>query len=210
MKCIILIAAPAAGKGTIAKYLQDKYNYKHLSTGNLLRDEVKKSTEIGIKASSYIDKGLLVPDDVIVKLFEEKLSKMRSNLVLDGFPRNLNQAKLLDSFIDNNNIEVEKIIFIDVLKEVAISRITSRLTCEECGSVYNKNIITDNKCTNCGGNLVSRKDDTEESYLVRYNEFVDVTMPIIDYYKDRVTTIYNNSTIEDMYLNIDNLLKGDK
>ena len=96
MKCTILIAAPAAGKGTIAKYLQEKYNYNHLSTGNLLREEIKNKTDLGLKVSSLVERGLLVSVDIILEIIENKLSNMNSNLVLDGFPRNINQAKLLD------------------------------------------------------------------------------------------------------------------
>ena len=210
MKCTILIAAPAAGKGTIAKYLQEKYNYNHLSTGNLLREEIKNKTDLGLKVSSLVERGLLVSDDIILEIIENKLSNMNCNLVLDGFPRNINQAKLLDNYILNSNIEIDKVIFIDVDKEVAIDRIVNRLTCEDCGSVFNKNILNELKCTKCGGNLVSRKDDTRESYLLRYNQFIDETMPLVNYYGDKVITIYNDKTIEDMYKTIDNIFKGDE
>ena len=210
MKCTILIAAPAAGKGTIAKYLQEKYNYNHLSTGNLLREEIKNKTDLGLKVSSLVERGLLVSDDIILEIIENKLSNMNSNLVLDGFPRNINQAKLLDNYILNSDIEIDKVVFIDVDKEVAIDRIVNRLTCEDCGSVFNKNILNDLKCTKCGGNLVFRKDDTRESYLLRYNQFIDETMPLGNYYGDKVITIYNDKTIEDMYKTIDNIFKGDE
>ena len=210
MKCTILIAAPAAGKGTIAKYLQDKYNFKHLSTGNLLRNEIKKNTELGIKVSSLVNRGLLVSDDVIEEIVEKNLEKLDGNIVLDGYPRNIKQAKLLDKFVKTRNIEIDKVIFIDVDKEIAIDRIVNRITCEDCGSVYNSNIINDLKCIKCGGNLVSRIDDTKENYLIRYNQFIEETMPLVDYYKEGVITIYNDKTIEDMYLTIDELLEGDE
>ena len=103
MQCIILIAAPAAGKGTTAKYLEDKYNFKHISTGDLLRNEVKNNTELGKKIKSLIDKGSLVSDDVIMDLFEKKFSSLTSNVVLDGMPRTINQAKMLDE-IDKKNL----------------------------------------------------------------------------------------------------------
>ena len=211
MKCIILIAAPAAGKGTISKYIEDKYNYKHISTGDLLREEVRKNTDIGIKIKPILEKGSLVGDDIIEEVFSKELSKTKSNIILDGIPRTLNQAKMLDSLDEiNDNMEITKVINIDIDKEIAIERIESRLICESCGSVYNKNMLKENVCTKCGGNLISRNDDTRETFLDRYDTFVKQTKPVLDYYGDKVVTIYNNTSLEDVYDSVDNVLKGDE
>ena len=211
MKCIILIAAPAAGKGTISKYIEDKYNYKHISTGDLLREEVRKNTDIGIKIKPILEKGSLVGDDIIEEVFSKELKKTKSNIILDGIPRTLNQAKMLDSLDEmNDNIEITKVIDIDIDKDIAIERIESRLICESCGSVYNKNMLKENVCTKCGGNLISRNDDTRETFLDRYDTFVKQTKPVLDYYGDKVVTIYNNTSLEDVYDSVDKVLKGDE
>ena len=211
MKCIILIAAPAAGKGTISRYIEDKYNYKHISTGDLLREEVRKNTDIGIKIKPILEKGSLVGDDIIEEVFSKELNKTKSNIILDGIPRTLNQAKMLDSLDEiNDNIEITKVIDIDIDKDIAIERIESRLICESCGSVYNKNMLKENVCTKCGGNLISRNDDTRETFLDRYDTFVKQTKPVLDYYGDKVVTIYNNTSLEDVYDSVDKVLKGDE
>lgn len=211
MKCIILIAAPAAGKGTISKYIEDKYNYKHISTGDLLREEVRKNTDIGIKIKPILEKGSLVGDDIIEEVFSKELNKTKSNIILDGIPRTLNQAKMLDSLDKtNDDIEITKVIDIDIDKDIAIERIESRLICESCGSVYNKNMLKENVCTKCGGNLISRNDDTRETFLDRYDTFVKQTKPVLDYYGDKVVTIYNNTSLEDVYESVDKILKGDE
>ena len=211
MKCIILIAAPAAGKGTISKYIEDKYNYKHISTGDLLRDEVKKNTNIGIKIKPILEKGSLVGDDIIEEVFKKEFNKTKSNIILDGIPRTLTQAKMLDNLDqESENVEITKVINIDIDKEIAINRIENRLICESCGSVYNKNIIKENVCTKCGGNLSSRSDDTKETFLDRYDTFVKQTKPLLEYYGDKVVTIYNNTSLEDVYKSVDEVLKGDE
>ena len=211
MKCIILIAAPAAGKGTISKYIEDKYNYKHISTGDLLRDEVKKKTKIGLEIKPLLEKGSLVGDDIIEEVFKKEFNKTKSNIILDGIPRTLTQAKMLDNLDEeSNNVEITKVINIDIDKEIAINRIENRLICESCGSVYNKNIIKENVCTKCGGNLSSRSDDTKETFLDRYDTFVKQTKPLLEYYGDKVVTIYNNTSLEDVYKSVDEVLKGDE
>ena len=210
MKCIILIAAPAAGKGTISKYIEDKYNYKHISTGDLLRDEVRKKTVIGKEIKPILEKGSLVGDNIIEEVFEKEFKKTKSNIILDGIPRTLVQAKMLDSLDDiYDNVEITKVINIDIDKEIAIERIERRLICETCGSVYNKELINEDKCTKCGGNLISRSDDTKETFLDRYNTFVKQTKPLLEYYGNKVVTIYNNTSLEDVYKSVDEILKGD-
>ncbi len=204
MMCIILIAAPAAGKGTISKYIEEKYNFKHISTGDLLRREVKNNTDIGIKIKPILEKGLLVGDDIIEEVFKKELSNTKSNIILDGIPRTLNQAKMLD------NLEITKVIYIDIDKDIAIDRINSRLICEKCGSVFNKHLIENNVCTKCGGNLSSRNDDSLETFLDRYDTFVKQTKPLLDYYGDKVVTIYNNTSLEDVYKETDKIMKGDE
>lgn len=210
MKCIILIAAPAAGKGTISKYIEDKYNYKHISTGDLLREEVKNNTEIGKVIEPLLLKGSLVGDNIIEEVLLRELLKTNSNIILDGYPRTLNQAKKLDELLNKANVELSNVINIDIDKEIAIERITNRLVCDNCKSVYNKKLIKENICTKCGGNLSSRSDDNKETFLDRYDTFLKETKPLINYYKDKLVTIYNNSSLEDIFKNVDGILKGDE
>ena len=211
MKCIILIAAPAAGKGTISKYIEDKYNYKHISTGDLLRKEIKNNTSIGIKIKEIISKGSLVDDKIIEEVFSKEFKKTKTNIILDGIPRTLAQAKMLDNLDkEYDNIDIDKVINIDIDKDIAIERIESRLICEDCGSSYNKNLIDENICTKCGGKLSARSDDSKETFLDRYNTFLKETKPLLKYYSDKVITIYNNSSLEDIYKSVDNIFKGDE
>ena len=211
MKCIILIAAPAAGKGTIAKYIEDKYNYKHISTGDLLRKEIKNHTKVGMEIKSMLDRGSLVKDDIIKEVFTKEFEKTKNNIILDGFPRTLSQAKMLDDIYSKcDNVESNRIIYIDIDKDIAIKRIENRLVCEECGSSYSKLFVTDNKCIKCGGNLISRSDDNKETFLDRYNTFLNETKPLLKYYGDKVVTIYNNTTLEETFKNVDEILKGDE
>ena len=210
MKCIILIAAPAAGKGTIAKYIEDKYGYKHISTGDLLRSEASKDTELGKEIKSLIDEGKFVSDEVMMKVFEETFKNMKDNVILDGMPRTLNQGKLFEELANNNDdVTIDKVIYIDIDKNIAIDRIINRASCENCGSVFNKNLLDTDKCTKCGGNLVSRNDDNLDTYLKRYDTFIKETKPLVDFYKDKVITIENNSTLEDMFMKVDQILGDD-
>lgn len=197
MKCIILLASPGAGKGTASDYIENKYGYKHISTGSLLRNEALVNEEI----KSLIDKGFFVSDETVIDVLKRNIDD--KNIILDGMPRNLNQAKLLDSLLEENNIELDKVIYIDIDKELAASRVENRLTCEKCKRVYNKNIIDSKVCMICGGNLISRDDDTKEVFEKRYDTYLKETKPLVDYYKDKLIKIYNNDTLESLYSNLD-------
>ena len=197
MKCIVLLASQGAGKGTASDYIENKYGYKHISTGSLLRNEALVNEEI----KSLIDKGLFVSDETVIDVLKRNIDD--KNIILDGMPRNLNQAKLLDSLLEENNIELDKVIYIDIDKDLAASRVIDRLTCEKCKRVYNKNIIDSKVCMICGGSLISREDDTKEVFEKRYDTYLKETKPLVDYYKDRLVKIYNNDTLESLYNNLD-------
>ncbi len=210
MKCIILIAAPAAGKGTISDYIKDKYNYKHISTGNLFREGFKNKNKKVLEYEESYKKGLLASDDMVSELLEEELKNTKQDFILEGMPRNINQVSILNDLFIKYNIILDKVIFIDIDKEIAIDRINSRLICEDCESIYNKKLISTDKCTKCGGNLISRSDDTMETYITRYDTFLNQTKPVINYYEDKLITIYNNSSLEDVFKSVDDILKGDE
>ena len=197
MKCIILLASPGAGKGTASDYIENKYGYKHISSGSLLRNEALKNKEI----KSLIDNGKFVSDELVMDVLNKNIKK--DNIILDGIPRNIKQAKLLDSLFKENNIDLDKVIFIDIDKEIAAKRVINRLTCEDCKKVYNKDLIDSKVCMICGGNLITREDDTKEVFEKRYDTYLKETKPLVDYYKDRLVKIYNNDTLESLYNNLD-------
>ena len=205
MKCIVLLAPPAAGKGTIARYIQDKYNYKQISTGDLLREEAKANEEIRnlMKAVNFVS------DELVLNLFKKYVSNIKEDIILDGIPRNINQAVELGLILDDLNIDFNRVIFIDVDKEVAANRACNRLICDKCKKVYNKDLVDSKICISCGGNLISREDDTKEVYLNRYNTYMKETSPLINYYLNKVIKVENNGSLDDLFSNIDKIFEGD-
>ena len=192
MKNIIFIAPPAAGKGTISDMLVKGYNYVHLSTGNLLRDEIKKNTEFGREIDKIISRGELVSDDVMIKLVYEKLQSFTKDIrfILDGFPRTLNQAYKLDEMFENLGIHNNMVVYLDISLEDALKRVLSRIVCSNCKRSYNLENDElkpkeDNICDDCGEALEKRNDDTEDTYRVRFTSYLDNVSSIIDYYKEK-------------------------
>ena len=192
MKNIILIAAPAAGKGTLSEMLVEKYNYAHISTGDLLRDAAKKGDELGNKISEILKKGELVTDEVVFQLLERRLNDedTKNGYILDGFPRTLSQAKEYDLMVQKMGIDLGIVVVIDTPYETLKKRIVGRVLCKECGSVYNtltgvNTPKVDGICDKCGGELYKRSDDNEESFENRYKTYEEKTAPIIDYYKEK-------------------------
>lgn len=187
MKNLVFMSAPAAGKGTHAKILSKKYGYKHVSIGDLLRTEIKTGSSLGEEIRTIIKSGKLVPEETVDKILFNFLDTVENNYILDGYPRNLDQASAFEEYAKKNNQDF-KVVFLEIEKETAIKRITGRLICTGCGNVYNKfdNLPkTENICDNCGSTIEAREDDTLEGYLIRYETFLINTMPIVDYYKSK-------------------------
>jgi len=181
---IILLGAPGAGKGTQAEYIKGQYNMPQISTGDILRQAVREETEIGKKAKSYMDAGKLVPDDIIINIMKQRLKEpdCLDGFILDGFPRTIKQAKKLEKIA-----KINVVINIVVPLEDLLQRITGRRSCPECGAVYH--IIfnpppEEGKCK-CGGTLIQREDDTEETVRKRLETYEAQTAPLIDYYKKK-------------------------
>lgn len=206
MKNIIFIAPPAAGKGTQSNLLKDKFDYVHISTGDMLREIVSSNTELGEVVKNIIDKGNLVSDDLIFELLKNKLSNIEGKpFILDGFPRTLNQALFLD-----NNIKIENyiVIYLELSKADAVKRINGRLTCS-CGKSYNLNDnnlkpkVTD-ICDVCGKKLVKRDDDNLEAFKIRFDVFLKNIKPLIDYYKDKnkLKVVNVNRDVNDIFREI--------
>lgn len=192
MKNLILLAAPGAGKGTLAKQLKEEYNYVHISTGDLLREIVASDDPLGVKIKEIQTQGALVSDDIVFEVLKKRLSRpdCKSGIILDGFPRNLKQAEKYEEIINELGIDLGIAILLDIDQEILKKRITGRRLCKECGEIYNIYISgmipkVDGVCNKCGGELYQRHDDNEESLKVRYNTFLDQTAPLIDYYNNK-------------------------
>ena len=185
---LIIIGPPGAGKGTQAAKIVEKYSIPHISTGDMLRENIKNSTELGIEAQGYMDKGVLVPDHLVIKIVQERITRddCANGFLLDGFPRTVAQAVSLDAELDKLGIKLDNVINIDVDKDLLVNRAISRRVCNKCGTTYN--IISnppkeDNICDNDGEPLYQRSDDTEETVSTRIQVYLDQTSPLIDYYK---------------------------
>ncbi len=184
---IILVGPPGSGKGTQAEELEAQYGFKHISTGDLLRKAVKEGTPVGKLAEKYMREGTLVPDDVIIELVKDALNDT-NRFVLDGFPRNIHQAKMLDELLRKIGGNIMYVLLMDVSDDEIVKRLLARRVCPVCGRVYN--LITsppknDNRCDVCGVELVKRSDDNEETIRNRLDVYRKETAPLIDYYRDR-------------------------
>lgn len=185
---LVILGPPGAGKGTQAEYIVEKYNIPHISTGDIFRENIKNNTELGKKAKSYMDKGLLVPDDLVIALVEDRLNKedAKEGFLLDGFPRTVAQAVSLDSILDKNEDKLTKVINISVDPEILIERAVGRRVCKTCGMTYHVKFNPPKEegiCDKDGTKLIQRDDDTEETVKTRISVYFDQTAPLIDYYR---------------------------
>lgn len=187
---LLLIGAPGAGKGTMSEKIIDKYDVIHVSTGDMLRSAVKNETPVGLKAQEYMNKGALVPDEIIHDIIVERLSQddIKKGFLFDGYPRTEAQAIDLDNILDELGLKVDAVINLNVDEEILIKRITGRRSCSKCGKIYNVYFQapkTENVCDDCGSELIQRKDDNEESLKKRLEEFHKNTEPVINYYENK-------------------------
>lgn len=189
MRDIILIAPPAAGKGTQAKLLSSKYQIPHISTGDLLR---AATGELGDIVKKTMESGALVSDDLVLKLLEERIIKedCQNGYILDGFPRNVSQAESYMKLLEKLNRPLGDVIYLDASKEVTQKRIVGRLTCPTCGAVYNDQIDESKPkkfgtCDKCNGPLSKRSDDNLETFEKRYQTFMNETYPLLNYFKNK-------------------------
>ena len=196
MKSIILIAAPAAGKGTEAARLKEKYAMPHISTGDLLRAARTDGSERARIIAEYQDKGALVPFDIVLELLKERILKADcdNGYILDGFPRDIKQAEAYDKILEEINRDIGVVVVLDIDKEIAKSRISGRYSCPKCGKVYNTNTnlkpINEGLCDICNIELTRRADDNPDTYEERYNSYLEKTEPLISYY-DKKGIVYH-------------------
>jgi len=190
MNAIVLLGAPGAGKGTAAERIRTETDYKHISTGDMLREAVKAHTPVGTQAEAYMKRGELVPDSIMVCLVEERLSRgvASDKYMFDGFPRTIEQAKLLDAVLGKLNAKVDYVFYLDAPRELLLSRLTGRRICRSCGANYHVVNIPPKKagvCDACGGELYQRSDDTEATIGTRLEVFKEQTKSLIEYYSQR-------------------------
>ena len=187
---IVLLGSPGSGKGTQACKIIGKYNIPHISTGDIFRDNIKRQTNIGLEARKFIDKGHLVPDELTLKIVEDRFvqSDCADGFLLDGFPRTLFQAEALELELEKNGTKLDAVINLDVRNETIISRMTGRRVCSKCGATYNltfRKPAVDNVCDSCGGELIIRDDDKLETVTNRLEVYKNETQPLIDFYKKK-------------------------
>ncbi len=187
---IIMLGAPGAGKGTQAKRIADKYSIPHISTGDIFRANIKNGTELGNKAKSYMDQGLLVPDELVVDLVVDRVKQddCENGYVFDGFPRTIPQAEALDTALKVIDEKIDYAVNVEVPDSNIVERMSGRRACLNCGATYHLQYIptkTEGICDVCGSELVLRDDDKPETVLKRLNVYHEQTQPLIDYYKNQ-------------------------
>jgi adenylate kinase len=187
---VILLGPPGAGKGTQAKLLQEKSSACQISTGDILRKAVTEQSPLGKQASEYINRGALVPDNVIVKLVGERLKRKdcEKGFILDGFPRTIEQARSLQKILETMGLALHGVLSMQVPPEVIVERLAGRRTCKNCGALYHRDFDPPRKegtCDRCGGELFQRNDDREETIKARLMVYHTQTAPLIDFYREQ-------------------------
>ncbi len=187
---LIILGAPGSGKGTTATVLREKYSLAHISTGDIFRSNIKNGTPLGVEAKSYIDKGALVPDSLTISMVEDRLAQddCAKGYILDGFPRTLAQAEALDEMLAKQGGAIDAVLSIVVEDETIKDRVSGRRVCEKCGASYNvkfKPTKAEGVCDICGGKVVQRADDNEETVAARLDTYYKNTQPLIDFYEKK-------------------------
>lgn len=191
----ILLGPPGAGKGTQAVKIVEKYHIPHISTGDIFRENIKKGTDLGKKAQEYMNKGELVPDDLVIEIATTRLLEddCKNGFLLDGFPRTVYQAEKLDEFLEKHGMKLDKVIDIQVEKELLLRRLTGRRVCKQCGASFHVVNIPpkeEDVCDLCHGELYQRADDNTETVNNRIEVYNNQTMPLIDYYEEAGNIIH--------------------
>jgi len=208
-KELIFLGPPACGKGTQTAKLAEHFGFPHVDTGSLLRAEISAGTENGKIAKQFIDKGNLVPVELVGAIIKDRLSQddCKEGFILDGFPRSVEQADLLEVIrkeLDGDNEVDFRATYFDLPTEILIARIVNRRSCKNCGEIYNlkfKPPVKENVCDKCGGELIQRKDDNEETAKARFDTYFNETAPLIEYYKNKgvLSTIDANGSIDEVW-----------
>jgi len=212
---IVFLGPPGAGKGTQAKILIERYGIPQVSTGDMLREHRAKGTELGKKAQEYMDKGQLVPDEIILGMVKERLSQpdCQKGFILDGFPRTVAQAEALDKLLSEMGKKLDFALALIVPDDLLVERLTGRRTCKSCGMMYHikyKPPKVEGKCDVCEGELYQRPDDNEETVRNRLKVYHEQTAPLIEYYKNKgiLREIDGSKSIEEITQQLISILEG--
>lgn len=213
---LVLLGPPGAGKGTQASGIVKRYNVPHISTGDIFRKNIKEQTELGKKAKEYMDKGLLVPDELVVEIVEDRLKEedARAGFLLDGFPRTQKQAQALDEVLAKMGSGLSRVVNIEVAKEILVGRAVGRRICKDCGGTYHIEFNPSKKegvCDSCSGELYQRSDDNEETVSKRIEVYLSETKPLIEYYENKglLTTVDGTKDIDEVFEDIKKALDSD-
>lgn len=202
---IVLMGAPGAGKGTQAFKIAEKYHLPHISTGDIFRANIKGGTELGVLAKSYIDKGQLVPDEVVIAIVADRIKEddCKNGFMLDGFPRTVIQAEKLDEIT-----KIDKVLNIDMDLDLLLARLTGRRVCKNCGKSFHVSFYKDCKCDECDGEVYQRADDTAETVGSRLEVYTNQTAPLIEYYQKQgnLASVNGNQDIDKVFEEIQKVL----
>ena len=187
---LVLLGAPGAGKGTQAAIITKKYNIPHISTGEILRSRIKDGSPVGEKAKAYVESGQLVPDEIVIEMVKDRIAKEDCNngFILDGFPRNYEQAVALNDCLEALGKKIDKALNFDASEEIILERLTGRRVCKSCGATFHvKNMPpkVEGVCDVCGAELIQRKDDSAETIKNRLNVYRQTAEPLVDYYNQQ-------------------------
>jgi len=217
MKNVILIAPPAAGKGSISNYLINNLGYTHIGTGDILRNVAKEDTEIGKKVNELMQSGKLIGDDIILPLFKNELIKLKDKpFILDGIPRNINQGEYLEKIFEEIGVNNYIVININIDLETLEKRVTGRRVCTNCGSIYNINFDefkpkVEDTCDDCSSTITLRNDDNIETFTKRYETYLNETAPLIKFYqeKDLLKIVDAKISSTELIKNVKDILLGE-
>lgn len=212
---LVFLGPPGAGKGTQSQHLAQEYRIAQISTGDMLRAEVKAESDIGVLAKKIMDNGELVPDDLIVSMIKKRIQAddCKNGFILDGFPRSLGQAEALDTMFASQNMQLDAVLSLEVDEEVLAERISGRFSCAKCGASYHKQFKlpkVNGVCDSCGStDFISRADDNKETVLARLETYRKQTAPLLPYYKKKncLYAINGMKSVEDVIKDIDQVLK---
>jgi len=209
---LVLLGPPGSGKGTQGVLLKNKLGFEHISTGDMLRAEVSKKSNLGLKAEEYMKQGLLVPDDLIIAMIKNILIQApNKNYVFDGFPRNVNQAEAFETMLNTMGLQVDKVFYFDLDDDVIIKRLSGRRVCPKCSATYNiyyQKPKNDTLCDNDATPLIQRDDDKEEIIANRLRVYKEQTFPLIEYYKskNKLFVVSANGTQEEVFERLKSML----
>jgi adenylate kinase len=211
---VVLLGPPGVGKGTQGILISEYLHVPLISTGDLLRNEVREQTDLGKTAKAFMDRGELVSDDLIIDMIKKRIKRedYAGGFILDGFPRTLSQAESLENMFSQNNLQLDVVFLFDVSKEEIVKRLTGRRVCDKCGTVYHVSYnqpLREGICDKCGGSLIKRDDDNEETVRRRIEVYRNSTAPLINFYKkqDKLYTIDGAGKVDRIFKKVKDILK---